>query len=291
MNNERSIEIYLDNPASGWSGLLAALIVFALAAWLFFRGGSMPAWGASLVLGAAGFYTLKGLLTLEPNESAALTLFGNYVGTVRRPGFFFLNPFYSKRRISLRVHNFNTPTMKVNDAAGNPIEVAAVVTWRVADTAQALFDVESYADYIHIQSEMSLRDVISQYAYDGAAGVTLRGNVEAVAARLAQVLQAHLELAGINVLEARLTHLAYAPEIAGAMLKRQQAEAIVSARETLVEGAVGMVQMALEQLSARSIATLDARERAVLVTSMMTVLISDSGVQPTVAVASAVHGI
>jgi regulator of protease activity HflC (stomatin/prohibitin superfamily) len=209
---------------------------------------------------------------------------------VRRAGFFFLNPFYSKSRISLRVHNFNTPTMKVNDAAGNPVDVAAVVTWRVADTAQALFDVENYTDYIHIQSEMSLRDVVSQYAYDGDAKVTLRGNVEAVAARLAEVLQAHLELAGIQVIEARITHLAYAAEIAGAMLRRQQAEAIVSAREKLVEGAVGMVQLALEQLSSRSIATLDARERAHLVTSMMTVLISDSGVQPTVSVASTGHG-
>lgn len=290
MNNQRSIEIELDHPASGWAGLLAILTIFALAGWLFFRGGSVVAWGASLVFGAAGCYALKGLLTLEPNESAALTLFGNYVGTVRRAGFFFLNPFYSKRRISLRVHNFNTPTMKVNDAAGNPIEVAAVVTWRVADTAQARFDVENYTDYIHIQSEMSLRDVVSQYAYDGDAKVTLRGNVEAIAARLAQVLQAHLELAGIQVIEARITHLAYAAEIAGAMLRRQQAEAIVSAREKLVEGAVGMVQLALEQLSSRSIATLDARERAHLVTSMMTVLISDSGAQPTVSVASTMHG-
>jgi regulator of protease activity HflC (stomatin/prohibitin superfamily) len=281
----RTLEIARERPLSGWLGLFLVLILFALAAFFALRAGPAGiAIGVVLVL--TGFFFVKGLFTLEPNEAAVLIFFGEYVATVRRDGFFLVNPLYNRKRVSLRVRNFNTPTLKVNDKEGNPIEVAAVITWRVADTAQAVFDVESFVDYTHMQSEMGLREVASSHAYDGHGGqeVTLRGNFERVAALLIETLQRHFDVAGVMVLEAKITHLAYASEIASVMLRRQQADAVVQARERMVEGAIGMVELALKRLEAQGVAQFGAEQRAALVTNLMTVLLSETGAQPVVSV-------
>ena len=240
--DNRTLEIERDRPLSGWLGLLLVLVLFAVGAFSALRGGPVGiVVGVFLVL--AGFLFVKGLFTLEPNEAAVLIFFGEYVATVRRDGFFFVNPLYNRKRVSLRVRNFNTPTLKVNDKEGNPIEVAAVITWRVADTAQAVFDVEDFEDYTHVQSEMGLREVASSHAYDGHGGeITLRGNFDRVAELLIATLQRHMDVAGVMVVEAKITHLAYASEIASAMLRRQAADAVVQARERMVEGAIGMVE-------------------------------------------------
>jgi regulator of protease activity HflC (stomatin/prohibitin superfamily) len=284
-NDNRTLEIERDRPLSGWLGLVAVLALFALGAFFALRGGP-----AGIVIGAllvfAGFFSVKGLFTLEPNEAAVLIFFGEYVATVRQDGFFFVNPFYNRKRVSLRVRNFNTPTLKVNDKEGNPIEVAAVITWRVADTAQAVFDVEDFEDYTHMQSEMGLRELASSHAYDGHGGqeVTLRGNFDRVAELLIVTLQRHVEVAGVMVVEAKITHLAYASEIASVMLRRQQADAVVQARERMVEGAIGMVELALRRLETDGIAQFAPEQRAALVTNLMTVLLSETGAQPVVSV-------
>jgi len=284
--DSRTLEIARERPMSGWLGLLVVLVLFGLAAFFALRGSPAGiAVGVLLVLG--GFFCAKGLFTLEPNEAAVLIFFGEYVATVRRDGFFFVNPLYNRKRVSLRVRNFNTPTLKVNDKEGNPIEVAAVITWRVADTAQAVFDVEDYVGYTHMQSEMGLREVASSHAYDGHGGreVTLRGNFDKVSEVLIETLQRHVDIAGVLVLEAKITHLAYASEIASVMLRRQQADAVVQARERMVEGAIGMVELALKRLEADGIAQFGSDQRAALVTNLMTVLLSETGAQPVVSVA------
>jgi regulator of protease activity HflC (stomatin/prohibitin superfamily) len=276
-------EIERERPQSGWLGVGVALLLALCGAYLILTPYAWrPFAGGACVLLA--FFLAKGLLVLEPNASAVLTFFGNYVATIRRDGFFWVNPFYHKRRVSLRVENFNTPTLKVNDRLGNPIEIAAVITWRVQDTAQAVFDVEDYARYIHVQSEMGLREVAGSHAYDGDHDreVTLRCNFQAISKLLTDTIQDHVAIAGIMILEAKITHLAYAPEIAGVMLRRQQAEAVVQAREKLVEGAIGMVKTALARLEAEAIARLTLPERAALVTNMMTVLLSEEGAQPVI---------
>ena len=280
-------EITLDRPISGWFGV--AVVIGALGGGALLGFGLRP---AGIVFGALavglGFFIAKGLITLQPNEAAVLVFFGSYSATLRRDGFFWVNPFYTRTRVSLRVRNFNTPTLKVNDKLGNPIEVAAVVTWRVEDTAQAVFDVEDYERYTHVQSEMALREVVSAYAYDGDdRDVTLRGNFRRVSELLTETVQSHVGVAGIVVIEAKLTHLAYAPEIAGVMLRRQQAAAVVEAREKMVEGAIGMVKLALERMASDDIATFTSDQRAALVTNMMTVLLSESGAQPVIQMAHA----
>jgi regulator of protease activity HflC (stomatin/prohibitin superfamily) len=282
-----SIEIPRVAPLSGWLGLLGIALLLGAAAWLFLRhplSGAVPAG----LLGFAALWSFKGLMVLQPNEAAVMTLFGRYAGTVRRDGFFFVNPFYARKRLSLRARNFTTPTLKVNDLAGNPIEVAAVITWRVADTAQAAFDVEDFEGYTHVQSEMGLREVASGHHYDGQGHpreVTLRGSFDAVSRLLAETIQSHVAVAGVAVLEARLTHLAYAPEIAAVMLRRQQAEAVIAAREKMVEGALGMVKLAVERMGTDGIAELGQAERASLAQSLMTVLLSEAGAQPVLPVA------
>ena len=275
----------LERPLGGWLGLTVVLALVG--------GGVLLATGlkpAGVAIGAAaimvGFFLAKGLLTLQPNEAAVLVFFGNYSATLRREGFFWVNPFYARTRVSLRVRNFNTPTLEVNDRLGNPIEVAAVVTWRVDDTAQAVFDVEDYERYTHVQSEMALREVASAHAYDGAdREVTLRGNFGRISELLTETVQDHVRVAGIVVMEAKLTHLAYSPEIAGVMLRRQQAAAVVEAREKMVEGAIGMVKLAPERMTSKDITTFTAGQRAALVTNMMTVLVSESGAQPVIQMA------
>jgi regulator of protease activity HflC (stomatin/prohibitin superfamily) len=243
-------------------------------------------WGIALtVLGEIVVLVLaRGLFALNPNASAVITLFGDYQGTVRRPGFYWMNPFCVRRGISLRVRNLNTPTLKVNDLKGNPIEIAAVVVWRVGDTFRAVFEVDDYQNFVTIQSEAALRHLCSAYPYDSTAEheTSLRGSMDEVSKRLRSEVEERLSRAGVVVEEARLSHLAYAPEIAGAMLRRQQAEAIVSARFRIVEGAVGMVEAALEHLEKSKTVTLDPERKAAMVSNLMVVLCGDHSVQPVI---------
>ena len=262
----------------------------------------------ALIFIAAGFFTL------QPNEGRVLVFFGNYVGTVRTAGFHWINPFKltramttlrnpenqqqvisfkSKYKVSLRIRNFETTRLKVNDLRGNPIEIAAVVVWRIQDTAQALFDVDDYEDYIRVQSESALRHLASSYSYDHIDGtgseVTLRSGGETVHVALRQELQERLSLAGVVVEETRLTHLAYSPEIAGAMLRRQQAEAVIAARKKIVEGAVSMVQMALHELSVNKIVELDEERKAAMVGNLLVVLCGETEAKPIINTGTLYH--
>ena len=231
---------------------------------------------------------LVGLIVLPPNQSRVLVFFGRYVGTVRDSGFWCVNPLTIRHRVSLKLRNFESEVLKVNDAAGNPVEIAAVIIWRVVDTAKAIFDVEDYQAFVRIQSETGVRHVASRYPYDAyEEGVhSLQGNTEEVAETLQIELQTRLAVAGVAVVDTRLRRLAYAPEIAGEMLRRQQANAVVAARQRIVEGAVGMVEMALRQLSEDEIVVLDEDRKAALVANLMVVLVSDRGTQPIVSAGS-----
>jgi regulator of protease activity HflC (stomatin/prohibitin superfamily) len=227
---------------------------------------------------------LGGFFTVAPNEGKVLQFFGNYVGTVRDPGPRWTNPFYSKRGVSLRVRNFESSKLKVNDLDGNPIEIAAVVVWQVVDTAEALFQVNDYEDFVHIQSESALRQMAQSYPYDShdSGGVSLRSHDKEICDHLRQEIQTRLAKAGVDVVEARITHLAFAPEIAQAMLQRQQASAIIAARTRIVEGAVTMVQMALDQLKSRGVVDLDEERKAAMVSNLLVVLCGERGTQPIV---------
>jgi regulator of protease activity HflC (stomatin/prohibitin superfamily) len=229
-------------------------------------------------------FMLNGLFGVQPNQAVALTLFGRYVGSVREEGLRWVSPFLVKKRVSLRVRNFETAHLKVNDLEGNPIEIAAVVVWKIVDSAEALFQVDKYENYVNVQSEAALRNLSTAYAYDShdAAKMSLRGNTSEVAAHLKDEIHDRLEIAGVEVLEARISHLAYAPEIAAAMLQRQQASAIVAARTTIVEGAVGMVEMALERLSAKNVVELDEESKAAMVSNLLVVLCGERSAQPVV---------
>ena len=227
-----------------------------------------------------------GFMVVYPNMSRVLILFGDYKGTLRKDGFWWVNPFLAKHKVSVRVHNFDGSTLKVNDLLGNPIEIAAVVVWRVEDTARAMFDVEDYAHYVHVQSDSAVRQLASLHPYDDfqVEGVTttLRGSTEVVSSELQELLGKRLEQSGITVLEARLNHLAYAPEIASAMLQRQQASAIVAARQTIVDGAVGMVDMALKRLGDDDVLQLDEQAKARLVGNLLVVLCGQSSAEPVI---------
>lgn len=240
----------------------------------------LPALAAAvaLVLG------LCGLFTVGPNDAKVLQLFGDYKGTVREPGLRWVNPLYTKRRVSLRVRNFESEKLKVNDLAGNPIEIAAVVVWRVVDTAEALFHVDDFNDFVHVQSEAALRNLALNYPYDPhvEGEVALRSHTAEVAEHLKTEIQERLVQAGVDVLEARISHLAYAPEIAHAMLQRQQASAVIAARQKIVEGAVGMVEMALDRLSHQKIVDLNNDQKAAMIGNLLVVLCSDRGTQPVV---------
>jgi regulator of protease activity HflC (stomatin/prohibitin superfamily) len=229
-------------------------------------------------------FLLAGLFMVNPNEGRVLQLFGDYRGTVKTPGLRWANPFYSKTRISQRVRNFETGRLKVNDTDGNPVEIGAVVVWKVVDTAEASFEVDNYENYVHVQSEAALRNLATRYPYDSHddALVSLRGNTAAVARDLKQEIQDRLAKAGVEVIEARISHLAYAPEIAAAMLRRQQAGAIVAARARIVEGAVGMVEMALEHLARSTQVRLDDDRKAAMVSNLLVVLCGDREAQPVV---------
>ncbi|AIZ46679.1 membrane protein [Deinococcus radiopugnans] len=273
----------MERPAFGLPGVpifLLWLALVALAVWLLVSGQFL----LSVVLGALLFFAVIGFFIVQPNQAKVLTLFGRYVGTERRNGMYWTNPLTVRKNVSLRIRNFNSERLKVNDLSGNPIEIAAVIVWRVVDSARATFDVEDYAEFVAIQSETALRHLASQYPYDNyeESGMSLRGNADEVAEALGRELAARLRHAGVEVLEARLSHLAYSPEIAGAMLQRQQASAIIAARQQIVQGAVGMVQMALRELADQNIVELDEERKAQMVSNLLVVLTSERGTQPIV---------
>ena len=225
-----------------------------------------------------------GLFIVNPNEGRVLQFFGDYVGTVKRAGLRWANPLYSKKRISLRVRNFESARLKVNDHEGNPIEIASVVVWRVVDTAEAVFQVDDYQNFVKVQTEAAVRNLATRYKYDAheEGEFSLRGNTQEIAEHLKKEIQERLEQAGVQVMEARISHLAYAPEIAAAMLQRQQAGAIIAARQRIVEGAVGMVEMALDLLSQRDVVHLDNERKAAMVSNLLVVLCGDRNTQPVV---------
>jgi len=275
---------------NGYPMTVTGLLVIALTLYSFFNPSQLPnalTLLARMVLLLSGTLLLLGLYMLHPKQAALLLLFGAYRGTDRAEGLRWANPFYRVRKVSLRAHSFNSEKIKVNDKRGNPIEIAAAIVWRMHDTAKATFDVENYQDYVRIQSEAAIRHLASSYAYDdadatpnGKPGITLRSGIQEVGAALAHALQERFDLAGIRVENAMLTHLAYAPEIAGVMLRRQQAEAIIAARQKIVTGAVTMVEMALQALSERDVVHLDDERKAAMVSNLMVVLCAERDVQP-----------
>jgi regulator of protease activity HflC (stomatin/prohibitin superfamily) len=235
-----------------------------------------------LIVAAVG---MAGMIIVNPNQARVLQLFGTYTGTLKEPGLHWINPFTNPRRkVSLRVRNFESGKLKVNDLDGNPIEIAAVVVWKVVETAEAVFHVDDYEHFVHVQSEAAVRNLATTYAYDSHEDdkMSLRGHTNEVAAGLQKEIQDRLEQAGVNVIEARISHLAYAPEIASAMLQRQQASAVVAARAKIVEGAVSMVEMALDELSKKNIVTLDEERKAAMVSNLLVVLCGDRNPQPVV---------
>ena len=266
---------------SGYA-ILGLAVILPLIAFALLRGSPFI-----IAVMAIEFLLLSGFFMLQPNQSAVLTLFGNYVGTDRSAGLRWANPFYRKQKVSLRAQNIISEKLKVNDKRGNPIEIAAAIVWRIHDTAQAVFDVEDVYGFARMQAEAAIRHVASHYAYDdgdnshGAAPeITLRGSMDEVAAALVRELQERLQRAGIVIEEAKLTHLAYAPEVASVMLRRQQAEAVLAARQKIVAGAVSMVETALQQLSERNIIALDDERKAAMVSNLLVVLCSESETQP-----------
>jgi regulator of protease activity HflC (stomatin/prohibitin superfamily) len=263
------------------AGLLAlGFLIYALVTQAFGDSPGILITQAILIL-VAGF-VLLGVFVVNPNEGRVLQFFGDYVGTVKTPGLRWANPFYSKKRISLRIRNFESTKLKVNDLEGNPIEIAAVVVWRVVDTAEAVFEVDDYQNFVKVQTEAAVRNLATSYKYDAHEDdqMSLRGNTAAVADHMKKEIQERLAKAGVEVLEARISHLAYAPEIAQAMLQRQQAGAIIAARQRIVEGAVGMVEMALGMLSQREIVTLDNERKAAMVSNLLVVLCGERSTQP-----------
>jgi regulator of protease activity HflC (stomatin/prohibitin superfamily) len=272
----------------GLSGLPMLLVLVAAggaSTYFLVRGaqaGSLPVILISVLSLALASLLTAGFFMVNPNEARVLQLFGEYAGTAKIPGLRWANPFFTKRRISLRVRNFESGRLKVNDSDGNPIEIAAVVVWRVVETAEASFEVDDYENYVKVQSEAALRNAATSYPYDAHddAIVSLRGATGTVADHLKREIQDRLHKAGVEVLESRISHLAYAPEIAAAMLQRQQAGAIIAARQKIVEGAVGMVEMALEMLSHKEIVNLDEERKANMVSNLLVVLCGEKGAQP-----------
>jgi len=271
---------------SGAIGLTITLLLAGLAVYLFVAGvqSGRPIVLATGVLPVAALAALcaAGLFTVQPNQAVVLILFGSYAGTVRDSGWWWTNPFNTRKKVSLRVRSLNGHMIKVNDHAGNPVEIAAVVVWRVMDTAQAVFDVESFEDFVTVQSETAVRHLASAYPYDDPDhdAVSLRGSTDKVSEALRAELQERLRPAGVEIIEARLSHLAYAPEIAGAMLQRQQAAAIIAARQRIVDGAVGMVEMALARLSANNVVELDEERKAAMVSNLLVVLCGERAATP-----------
>jgi regulator of protease activity HflC (stomatin/prohibitin superfamily) len=245
---------------------------------------NVPMVAAGVVAGIIGFVGLFGLYIVNPNEGRVLQLFGRYVGTVREDGLRWNNPLYTKQRISLRVRSFESAKIKVNDIEGNPIEIGAIVVWRVTDTAQASFAVDAYASFVHVQAEAAVRNLATRHPYDAhdEHTISLRGHTDAIAEQLKHEIHARCSTAGVEIVEARIAHLAYAPEIAQAMLQRQQAGAIIAARQRIVDGAVGMVEMALTRLAERNVVELDAERKAAMVSNLLVVLCGERSTQPVI---------
>ncbi|MGH7150723.1 MAG: SPFH domain-containing protein [Planctomycetota bacterium] len=277
------------------NGLLLLPVPFALLGlegWAFVRevqalerGGGSPVVLIAICLAALGtLLAFRGFFVVNPNQARVLQLFGDYRGTVRAPGLRFANPFYLQRAVSLRVRNFESEKLKVNDHVGNPIEIATIVVWRVVDTAEALFQVDDYVQFVRVQSEAALRNLSTRYAYDSyvEGEHSLRSHTAEIAEELKKEVQGRLAEAGVEILESRISHLAYAPEIASEMLRRQQASAIVAARQKIVEGAVGMVEMALDLLSKKEVIELDEERKAAMVSNLLVVLCGDRPAQPVV---------
>ena len=276
---------------SGWMVLFSNILLLIIAVAIFIygivllkqregSGGIVFALGVVLLISSILIFT--GFFTVEPNEAVVLILFGKYVGTEKSTGFRWANPLYTKKKISLRVRNFDSEKLKVNDKKGNPIEISAVVVWKVEDTAEAVFEVDDYLNYVHVQAESAIRHLATSYNYDDTEGeeTSLRSSIDEVSEHLQKEIHERVNAAGVIVLEARINHLAYAPEIAHAMLQRQQAEAIIAARQKIVEGAVGMVEMALERLKSQGVIDLDEERKASMVSNLMVVLCSDRSTQP-----------
>jgi len=269
-------------PNSGW--LMLAILFILLAGGIFLLINKIVILAVILLL--AAFFIAPGFMAIEPNNSRVLNLFGTYKGTIKDSGFFWTNPFYMKKTISLRGNNLETNQIKVNDKPGNPIVLGAIVTWKVEDTYKAVYEVDKYESFVNTQSEAALRKLAGMYAYDNhedeTAIMTLRDSSDEVNHRLEAEISERLAIAGIKIIEARISHLAYSTEIAGAMLQRQQASAIISARSKIVEGAVGMVEMALQQLSGRDIVHLDDEKKAAMVSNLLVVLCGERNVSPVI---------
>jgi regulator of protease activity HflC (stomatin/prohibitin superfamily) len=271
----------------GWLMLLSLLALIILSIAMLVRAvaaveaASILAWIAALAVEAI---CLFGLTIVNPNQAVVVQLFGTYKGSLKQQGLCWVNPFTMRRKVSLRVRNFESSKLKVNDQDGNPIEIAAVIVWKVVDTAEAVFQVDDYENFVHVQSESAVRNLATSYPYDshGDDQMSLRMSVLDIAHKMRDEIQERLAKAGVEVIEARISHLAYAPEIANAMLRRQQAAAIIAARQKIVEGAVGMVEMALEQLNAKHVVELDEERKASMVSNLLVVLCSDRDAQPIV---------
>jgi regulator of protease activity HflC (stomatin/prohibitin superfamily) len=273
---------------NGWVMVLVDLGVVALCGQYIIGHAARSAPTVGMILAVLGlilaFMTFGGFFLIHPNESKVFTFLGKYIGSALTSGFFWTNPFAVKKKVTLRIFNFNSETLKVNDALGNPIEIAAVVVWHVVDSAKALFNVESYQNFVAIQSETAIRQLATHYPYDAHDKDTesLRANPDEIAGKLKVQVQNRLDVAGLHVVEARLSHLAYAPEIAQAMLRRQQAEAIIAARRQIVDGAVGMVDMALKSLEAQGVVHLDEERKAAMVNNLLVALVCESEMHPIV---------
>lgn len=261
----------------GWLGIIAVLVFIALAIVLI---SALPA--LAVLFALLAIISFAALTIVQPNETAVVQFFGRYVGTVRSPGLHWLAPLTVRRRVTVRVRNFETGKLKVNDFDGNPVEFAAIVVWKVADTARATFSVDDYSNFVKVQAEAALRHIASTHSYDASEGTSLRGSTDIVAGELAVEVGERVALAGVDVVEVRISHLAYAPEIAQAMLRRQQASAVVAARTRIVEGAVGMVELALQRLGASDLVDLDDERRASMVSNLMVVLCGDQPTTPIV---------
>lgn len=285
MDYQASVKEIVRTPPPGLLMLFGLLGGLALCGIMVIGGGANQQ-GVLVALGIIGgivlLFMLGGIFTVNPNEAKVLVLFGRYVGSVREPGMYWVNPFYKRSSVSLRIRNFESQKLKVNDHDGNPIEIAAIIVWKVVDSAEATFEVENYNDYVRVQSESALRTLATMHPYDAheAGQLSLRANLAEVAEQLKQEIQERVSKAGVNVSEARISHLAYSPEIAAAMLRRQQASAIIAARTKIVEGAVSMVEMALQHLTERSIVEMDQERKANMVSNLMVVLCSEHNAQP-----------
>jgi len=288
---EKGEHMFAEKQANAWSGWLMVvvlLVLIPLTIWGFVNTAQAKV-GPAMIIGWLLVLSLEtaclaGFIVVNPNEAQVVLLFGDYMGTIKQPGFWWMNPLCQKKRITLRVKNFETTKLKVNDNHGNPIEIAAVVVWQVVETAEAMFNVDDYNNFVHVQSEAALRNLATNYPYDQheEGEKALRSHTAEIAEQIKREIQERLEKAGVRVLEARISHLAYAAEIANAMLRRQQATAIIAARQKIVEGAVSMVQMALESLAKKQVVQLDEERKAAMVSNLLVVLCSDHNAQPVV---------